>query len=185
MDSLISISSLNDFIFCPLSIYFHKLYGNMSDLLLKGEYQISGTAVHNSIDEDTYSTRKDVICNKEIYCEKYGLIGKIDIIDGKNKMLIERKKKIHKLFDGQIFQIYGQYFAMREMGFNVEKLQIYSISDNKKYGIDMPEENVEMLNKFEKIINEMKTFKIADFKPQNIDKCANCIYEPLCDRSLI
>ena len=85
MDSLISISSLNDFIFCPLSIYFHKLYGNMSDLLLKGEYQISGTAVHNSIDEDTYSTRKDVICNKEIYCEKYGLIGKIDIFDGKNK----------------------------------------------------------------------------------------------------
>ena len=28
MDDIILISNLNDFIFCPVSIYFHKLYGN-------------------------------------------------------------------------------------------------------------------------------------------------------------
>ena len=28
MDDYILISWLNDFIFCPISIYFHQLYGN-------------------------------------------------------------------------------------------------------------------------------------------------------------
>lgn len=33
MDDLIIISNLNDFIFCPASIYFHKLYGNEERLM--------------------------------------------------------------------------------------------------------------------------------------------------------
>lgn len=32
-DSTILISQLNDFIFCPASIYFHNLYGDRDNLL--------------------------------------------------------------------------------------------------------------------------------------------------------
>lgn len=32
MDDVIIISNLNDFIFCPASIYFHKLYGSEDKL---------------------------------------------------------------------------------------------------------------------------------------------------------
>ena len=34
MEDLILISNLNDFIFCPVSIYFHKLYGNQDILIM-------------------------------------------------------------------------------------------------------------------------------------------------------
>lgn len=87
MDDLIIISNLNDFIFCPASIYFHKLYGSMDD--------------------------------------------------------------------------------------------------NKKYKIECPEENLEMKNKFEQLIKEMRTFNLEDFHQNNIEKCKNCIYEDACDRALI
>ena len=33
MDDIIKISNINDFIFCPASIYFHNLYGNENKLM--------------------------------------------------------------------------------------------------------------------------------------------------------
>ena len=52
------ISYLNDFIFCPLSIYFHQLYGNMSERLYQNEDQMGGKAVHETIDTHRYSNHK-------------------------------------------------------------------------------------------------------------------------------
>lgn len=40
MDESILITELNDFIFCPVSIYFHRLYGNMDTMLYQTEAQI-------------------------------------------------------------------------------------------------------------------------------------------------
>jgi hypothetical protein len=50
MEEFILISYLNDFIFCPISIYFHKLYGTLDKTMYQSTYQISGTNVHKSID---------------------------------------------------------------------------------------------------------------------------------------
>ena len=41
MEDLIIISNLNDFIFCPASIYFHKLYGSHMALMLIMVYFIN------------------------------------------------------------------------------------------------------------------------------------------------
>lgn len=41
MDDIIIISNLNDFIFCPASIYFHKLYGSQDNLTYQSSYQIN------------------------------------------------------------------------------------------------------------------------------------------------
>ena len=41
MEDLIIISNLNDFIFCPVSIYFHKLYGSQDNLLYQSSAQIT------------------------------------------------------------------------------------------------------------------------------------------------
>lgn len=38
MDDTIIISNLNDFIFCPASIYFHKLYGSEDKLMYQTNY---------------------------------------------------------------------------------------------------------------------------------------------------
>jgi CRISPR-associated protein Cas4 len=73
-----------------------------------------------------------------IYSHKHKIAGKIDIYNSETKTLIERKKKIKKVYDGHRYQLYAQYFCMLEMGYNVQNLQIYSLTDNMSYPIPMP-----------------------------------------------
>ena len=185
MDDAILITELNDFIFCPVSIYFHKMYKDMDRMIYQNTDQINGTAAHKNVDEGVYSTRKNILMGLDVYCEKYNLIGKIDIFDIDKKVLRERKKKIKNIYDGYVFQIYAQYFALTEMGYDVNKLEIYSMDDNKTYKIPLPEDNGEMLTKFEKVVSEIRAFSMSDFVQTNVSKCQHCIYEPACDRTLI
>ena len=127
MENPIIASNLNDFIFCPVSIYFHNLYGNRDVLTYKKEVQLNGTSVHNNVDNGEYSTRKDIVSGISVYSEKYNIICKIDIYDKSKKILVERKNKISKIYDGQIFQVYAQYFALKELGYDIEKIKIHSI----------------------------------------------------------
>lgn len=46
MDDLIIISNLNDFIFCPASIYFYKLYGCEDIIMYQSKAQLDGTMAH-------------------------------------------------------------------------------------------------------------------------------------------
>lgn len=183
MDDAILITELNDFIFCPVSIYFHKLYGGKDRMIYQSSEQINGTAAHKPVDEGNYSSSKNIITAIDVYSDKYNIIGKIDIYDADKKMLRERKKRVKQLFDGFIFQLYAQYFALTEMGYEVEKLEIYSIDDHKHYPIARPEENLEMLAKFEQLIKDMRDFEIDSYIQDNNLKCEHCIYEPSCDRS--
>lgn len=185
MDDLIIISNLNDFIFCPVSIYFHNLYGNRNPMTYQGTAQIKGSGSHETVEKKTYSTRKDIIMSMDVYCEKYNLVGKIDVYNSSKKLLIERKRKIKQIYDGYIFQLYAQYFAMIEMGYDVKRLQLYSMDDNQTYQVKLPQEDTEMFSKFENIIVQIKNFNVEDFQQKNTEKCRNCIYEPACDRGLI
>ena len=184
MEDLIIISNLNDFIFCPASIYFHKLYGSQDNLLYQSSAQINGTKAHETIDEKTYSTRKSAMMSLDVYSEKYGLCGKIDLYESDKKWLIERKKHVRQIYDGYIFQLYAQYYAMTEMGYEIKELCIRSMDDNKNYKIALPEKDLDMQQKFEQLIAEMRTFNLETFYQTNIEKCKNCIYEDACDRSL-
>lgn len=185
MEYPIIISNLNDFIFCPASIYFHNLYGSTLSITYQKPAQINGTYTHQAVDTGTYSTRKDILTSLDIYSEKYNLIGKIDIYDQKKKTLIERKRQIKKIYDGYIFQLYAQYFAMIEMGYEVETLKLYSSIDNKTYCVKLPHEDEQMLLKFEQLLLNISKFTLDTFIQNNSEKCRNCIYEPACDRSLI
>ena len=71
MEEIILISYLNDFIFCPVSIYFHKLYGNLEQTLYQREYQINGKLAHRTIDEKKYSTSAKILQGIDVYTEKY------------------------------------------------------------------------------------------------------------------
>lgn len=60
MDDVISISNLNDFIFCPASIYFHKLYGSEDNLMYQSSYQINGSKAHEAVDNARLSINQHV-----------------------------------------------------------------------------------------------------------------------------
>lgn len=181
----IAISTLNDFIFCPVSIYFHSLEDEEENILNQDSFQLNGSAAHAKSDSAAYSSRKSMLQGVSVYCEKYNLCGKIDTFDVEKGILTERKKKIKTIYDGYIFQLYAQYFSLTEMGYDVKEIRLYSMDDNKVYKVNNPILDSEMLHKFETLIHEMNAFAFDRFKQDNIKKCVNCIYEPLCSFSAL
>ena len=70
------------------------------------------------------------------------------------------------------------------MGYTVKQLRFYSSDDNKVYPIALPEEDVEMFNKFKKTLDSMQNFDLNSFCPTDKNRCKNCIYNDFCDRPL-
>lgn len=184
MELYLKITYLNDFIFCPLSIYYHQLYGDLAERLYYDNAQLDGKSAHSAIDEKRYSTHKNVLQGIDVYSDEYKLCGKIDIFDNEKGLLTERKKHIETIYDGYVFQLYAQCLCLREMGYNVKSIRFYSIDDNKVYPQKLPEENPEMLEKFKLTNQEMHFFNVDSYEPKNPDKCRRCIYNDFCDRQL-
>ncbi len=184
LEPYLKISYLNDFIFCPLSIYYHELYGQTSHIIYHGKPQIDGKAAHASIDNATYSTHSEILQGISVYCERLKLYGCIDLLDVRRKLLTERKKKIVKIYHGYIFQLYAQYYCLEEMGYDVTILRFHSIDDNIVHHVSLPCEDDKMREKFYQTLDDIRTFDPDMFLPTNPQKCNTCIYHNLCDRPL-
>lgn len=180
MHDYIRIALLNDFVFCSKSIYFHQLYENYDEKVYKDTPQVEWSHAHESIDQKKYMTSKHIIESMRVFSEQYQLLGKIDVYNAKTKTLTERKNHIHKVYDGYKYQLYAQYFCMIEMWYAVENLTLYSMKDNIKYAIPLPDESETA--KFSKLITRIKHFRPDDpHFYQNPNKCQQCIYRELCD----
>ncbi len=178
MFSEIPITALNDFVFCPRSVYFHGVYEAVDDGYYKATPQKRGTLKHTASDEGTYSSRKRYLQGMSVASEKYGLVGKIDIYDIETKTLIERKAKINFVFEGYKWQILGQIVCLEEAGYEVYEAFFHSLSDNKKYLVDITAEDWE---KFLSVLDEVRSFDIAQTHPfEDTKKCSGCIYRTLC-----
>ena len=184
MDQYLTITALNDFVFCPLSLYYHNLYGAMNSEVYYSDKQYKGKNAHKTIDTKTYSSKKNILQGTSVYSESYKLCGKIDLFDMSTGILTERKKKIIHIYDGYVYQLYGQYFGLQDMGYEVKKLQLHSLDDNKTYPVKMPEEDDKFLRKFEDTIYQMNHFNPNDYHPVDERKCRNCIYTEICAESL-
>lgn len=156
------------------------MYQEIDGMVFKDVPQISGAHAHRRIDENRYSSRKDLLQGIPIFCEKYGLIGKIDKFDIKSGSLTESKKRIKQVFDGYIFQVYAQYYALTEMGFVVKEIKLHSIDDNKNYQIALPKDDHLMNERFENLIVEIRDFSLSGFRQENLTKCEACIYSYAC-----
>ena len=181
MESYIKITQLNDFVFCPRSIYYHEVYAQTySEESYHQIPQKVGRAAHEAIDNGNYSTSKNILCGKTIWSEKYKLLGCIDIFDINTGVLTERKYSVTNIWPGFRYQLYAQMFALTEMGYTVKELRLYSKKDNKVYKIDLPSENE--IAEFENIVNSFRSFSFEDDFSQSQAKCKNCIYAALCDK---
>ncbi|MEM4326663.1 MAG: type V CRISPR-associated protein Cas4 [Candidatus Diapherotrites archaeon] len=180
MEENIPISSINDFLFCPRSIYFHNLYKEYDEHVYHSFSQLQGRISHKSIDEKKYTTSKHVLQAISVYNEELGIFGKIDLFDQKKGILVERKHKIKMTFEGYLLQIYAQYFCLVEMGFSVKEIRLYSVSDNKVYNISLPSQKEK--DRLFEVLSSMRKFRLDDKSfSQNINKCKKCIYRELCD----
>ena len=94
MESYIQISKLNDFLFCPKTLYLHSIYESFGQKTYHQTPQIAGKIKHENIDQSRYSTAKKYLQGLEVASEEYGILGKIDLYDQESKTLIERKNKV-------------------------------------------------------------------------------------------
>jgi CRISPR-associated exonuclease Cas4 len=180
MHSYIQISKINDYLFCPRSVYLHSVYEGFDRSVYHSRYQTAGTIAHKTIDKNRYSSLKRYLVGAPVYSEQYEIAGKIDIYDRETKTLIERKKFIQYVYDGQRYQLYAQMICMIEMGYEVSQLLIHSLDDNKKYPVSLPDKKE--MEIFLKVVKDMKDPEnIAYHQLQsNLKKCMRCIYQPLC-----
>ncbi len=181
MESLLTITQLNDFIFCPRSLYYNGIFRNNTDQEFYHQTaQQIGLAAHQSIDEGRYSSRKNVLTGIMVYCEKYNLLGRIDIFDIDKGILTERKYSVSAIYDGFKFQLYAQFFALREMGYFVKQMQLYSKKDNKMYPVRLPTQTD--IAVFEELLHKMRMWSPeTDSTLPNPNKCKRCIYSTLCE----
>ena len=180
-EDYISISSLNDFIFCPYSIYLHNVYENTDESLFHAPPQTQGRIAHEAVDDKKSSTRKDVLQALQVYSEKYRLMGKIDVYKSKEKYLIERKYQLRQIYQGQIYQLWAQMFCLQEMGYEVERIAFYEISTKRTIPVKRP--TIEEILHFEQFLTSFRNYNPSvPFQP-NMNKCRHCIYCNLCDKT--
>lgn len=182
MNDYIAISMLNDFIFCPYSIYLHNVYMETDEMIYHAIPQTRGRAVHETVDKKTASNRADDILSLPVYSDEYGLMGKIDVYKRKDRKLIERKYQLKHIFQGQIYQLWAQMLCLKEMGYAVEELAFYEMSTNKMIPIQMPDD--EELRLFKHFIEEIRAYNPDKTSfTVNPNKCSHCIYCNLCDKT--
>lgn len=183
MEDYIKISTLNDFMYCPRTIYYHNLYDNYDKKIYQQEAQIAWTLAHKSVDEATYSTSKYVLQGIPVYSERYGLAGKIDQFFMKEGRLVERKNMIKMAHVWYRYQLWAQMFCLEEMWYDVSKLELYSMKDNKKYKVYKP--SSKQLLEFEEMLEKYRSYDLFwEDLEHNMMRCHHSIYHELCDYCL-
>ncbi|MFV0290262.1 MAG: type V CRISPR-associated protein Cas4 [Mangrovibacterium sp.] len=184
MENLIQITYLNDFIFCPYSIYLHQIFEDGEIESFQASPQSEGRMVHADIDSEEHQT-KDSSCVKGIYVysESLKLYGKIDSYFPERRALVERKKEIKVLYQGYLYQLWAQFFAMREMGYCVDEIAFETIVGKRYLLQQLP--TVADYGRLKKVVLSMAAFRPEEFETQNSNKCVHCIYSALCDKTTV
>lgn len=179
MDNFLQISKINDFLYSSKSIYFHQIYQDYDIQTYHSSFQTRGNIAHQKIDSGDYSSQKKYLSGIAVASEKYELIGKIDVYDLQEKTLIERKYKIKTVHKGYIYQLYAQMLCLQEMNYEVKKMCLHSLQDNKTYLIKMPTKNE--LREFLEVLNQIKNYDLIaeSQKWQTSEVDEKTIYNPL------
>lgn len=108
------------------------------EILYHAKPQTRGKIAHETVDNKTASNRKDDLLSLPVYSGQYKLMGKVDVYRKREKLLIERKYQMKQIFQGQIYQLWAQYFCLLEMGYEVERMAFYETSTNKMIPVALP-----------------------------------------------
>ncbi len=177
-DYLINITSLNDFLFCPYSIYLHNAFMDTDGDVFVALPQIRGKHAHKAVDSRTFSKDADDIQSLKVFSEDLGLVGVIDLYRKREKHLVEFKHKVSGIFLGQKLQLWAQYFCLTEMGYDVEKISVFEKSTGIYHEVKIPDDadRSELMS----LIEKFRSFDLSQNFDINPNKCAHCIYCSLC-----
>jgi len=183
METFLSITYLNDFVFCPYSIYLHQVFDNSSEVLYSASPQQTGKSAHTGIDSEKPKLQAQIMKGAYVISNRLGIYGKIDTFYVAKQKLVESKYQIKTIYKGYYYQLWAQYFALTEMGYVVSELCFYSIRDKKTYPVRIPQQT-----EFEELRKHIRKIARFDFESEikvNPTKCKHCIYASLCDKTNI
>ena len=180
MNGLIPISYLNDFLFCPYSIYLHQVYRGTEEETVKALPQKSGTSAHARM-EKRKEEEPDVLLSLPVLSEDLGLWGVIDEYNSVAEELTEYKNKLTAVFPGQKMQAYAQYFCMMESGYPVKTIRLVELVSGNVFPISIP--GKEELHGLEMLIARIRDWNPDEIVMVNTNKCRKCIYCPLCEKT--
>lgn len=181
METFLPITYLNDFVFCPYSIYLHQVFDTNSEVLYSASPQQTGKAAHGKIDEEKPSRQPQTIKGAYVISNRLGVYGKIDTFYVKQHKLVESKYQIKTLYQGYYYQLWAQYFALTEMGYEVNEICFFSIKDKKTHPVKIPQQQ-----EFDELRSHIRKIARFDFEKEinvNPVKCQHCIYASLCDKT--
>jgi len=127
MDNYIAISTLNDFIFCPYSIYLHNVYMETDKEVYHATPQTRGRIAHETVDEKRTSNRADELQSLPVISHTYGLTGSLVcdlmepfrcIVDKTIRTAVNRKQISEKDYDVHK----GEYRLKKEKNKEYSKL---------------------------------------------------------------
>lgn len=159
MEDYISISTLNDFIFCPYSIYLHNVYMDTDEGLYQATPQTRGKIAHNPIDNKKSSNRSCDLQSLPVISEEYRLVGKIDIYKGNIHQLIERKYQLKHIYKGHI--------AIRL------QFSVYEINNTQRVVDNI---RLKIIDKFSKLFSGADSVMIFDAPNAKVQKFGNAIH---------
>ena len=178
-EDYILISTLNDFIFCPYSIYLHNVYMESDEGLYHATPQTRGRNAHETIDTKKASNRVCDIQSLPIISEKYKLMGKIDIYRGKEKKLIERTiPTVYYMniisYDIKDDKIRTKFAKMlRSQGAIRLQFSVYEVNNTQRI-IDNIKINI--VDKFSKLFTGDDSVLIFDAPNAKVEKFGNAIH---------
>jgi CRISPR-associated exonuclease Cas4 len=177
MDSAIPISAINDFLFCPKSLYLHSIYSSFNTNIYHDVPQVAGSVAHENIENGNYTTSKYILQGLFVYSNRLGIKGKIGTYDTKNKHLTERKYRVRSIYKGFRYQLYAQMYCLEEAGMPVKRLFIQSLSNNKRFEIPLPSEAER--KDFEATVTDMRNFNSESTRNHLCGRCQSNIYSLL------
>ena len=178
MDGYVSFSQLNDFSFCLYSLYVHTLYESYKTSIYHDTPQTEGKAAHETIDDGTYK-RKGWVTSMPLCSPSLQIFGKCDLFHPASGVLVERKRTIRNIYDGQKFQVWAQALCLIEMGYVVREIYLHSLTDNIRHTLPVPDDAIKSLIQSE--VKKIQNFTLnqKESSPSS-SKCAHCIYATLC-----
>jgi CRISPR-associated exonuclease Cas4 len=178
----VQISMLNHYSYCPKRAYICYVTQDFID----NEFTIEGRSIHNRVDSGVITKRKELLQIRSIWLrsEKYGLIGKADMIEEKNGVVypVEYKRGKARDWKNDQIQMTAQAFCLEEMLNLKNKIEkgyiFYHLSNTREEIIIDPklrQDTIKTIEECRKLFS-LKTAPKIEFN----NKCPNCSVYPVC-----
>ena len=171
---MVSIASLNQYNFCPHRCWRMFCAGEFED----NQYTIEGTSLHDRVHTLGEGHREDIWQVRAIWLnsERYGLIGKADLIESEDGELfpVEYKRGHKGEWDNDALQVCAQALCLEEMtGKTITQGYVYYAQSHQRELIEITESlRQETLDTIEQVKQLIETGKMP--KPIYSKRCKGC-----------